>query len=95
MACCDTPIPFDTECPRMPMYGGFSIAADGVGFKMPCRWCGEVIAASILDEPLDLENGFSELDSSVIVSHLYKYHQNLFKGKTFFQECEKCHNRAT
>ena len=86
----------ETPCPRMPMYGGFSIAADGVGFKMPCRWCGEIIAASILDEPLDLGNGFGEAHAKVIVSHLEKYHSGLFKdGLTFNQECEKCHNHAT
>ena len=63
---------------------------------MPCRWCGEIIAASILDEPLDLGNGFGEAHAKVIVSHLEKYHSGLFKdGLTFNQECEKCHNHAT
>lgn len=83
----------DTSFSR-PMYGGFKVNGDL--FSMPCQWCGETIAESKLDEPIDLENGFGEEQENAIVYHLQKYHLELFKnGLVFLQECEKCRNRAT
>ena len=94
MACCTIPISVETPCPRMPIYGGFSLAADGIGFKMPCEWCGETIAASCLEKPVFVENGFTDSDRAALKAHLKKHHSNLFKGKTFIQSCEKCKAHA-
>ena len=83
------------------MYGGFSIRSDGLSFSMPCRWCGQTIAESVLEERLNLSEGELPMsDLLAVIEHIKKRHPSLVTLdpdgiETILQECELCHNRAT
>jgi ribosomal protein S27E len=79
--------------PKVPIYGGFHVSEKNV-LTIPCKWCGDAIAESQIDE--NLAESFGSIEGQMaLVEHIKTNHANLLTKRdanSFYldQSCSKC-----